>query len=215
LENRKQDRKTLFESTGSFTKVKDFVESKDVNASERVFEGGWIPRSFLLLAGGSFLGLVLITLVAMQLRPSVTLAKRQASLLDGIERRSPARIQRLVADDYEDRWGFEGDDLAVTMVDAGGQFLALIVTPEEEEVEIEGDRATITARLVIGGRPVGPAGQEVMQQINRLEEPFVFTWERKSFLPGSWRLVRVDNAALPGDLHGYEPGDFRRAMRGE
>ena len=83
------------------------------------------------------------------------------------------------------------------------------------QLSLAGDRATITARLVIGGRPVGPAGQEVMQQINRLEEPFVFTWERKSFLPGSWRLVRVDNAALPGDLHGYEPGDFRRAMRGE
>jgi hypothetical protein len=28
LENRKRDRKTLFESTGRFTKVKDFVESK-------------------------------------------------------------------------------------------------------------------------------------------------------------------------------------------
>ena len=55
-----------------------------MNVSERVFEGGWIPRSFLLLAGGAFLGLILITLVAMQLRPSVTLAKRQASLLDGI-----------------------------------------------------------------------------------------------------------------------------------
>jgi hypothetical protein len=157
----------------------------------------------------------LITAVALQLRPSVTLAKKQASLLDGIERRSPPRIQRLVADDYEDRWGFQGDDLAVTMVDAGGQFLALVVTPEDERVEIDGSRATITTRLVISGKPVGPAGQEVMKQINRLEEPFVFTWEKKSFLPGSWRLIRVDNAALPEDLHGYEPGDFGRAMRGE
>lgn len=186
-----------------------------MNFSKRDFQKGRVPRSFLLLLGALVLGLALITGVALQLRPSVTLAKKQASLLDGIERRSPPRIQRLVADDYGDRWGFQGEDLAITMVDAGGQFLALVVKSEDEQVEIEGSRATITTRLVISGKPVGPVGQEVMKQINRLEEPFVFTWEKKSFLPGSWRLVRVDNVALPEDLYGYEPGDFGRAMRGE
>lgn len=186
-----------------------------MNISQRVFPVGRVNRPFLILVGGAALVVALVVVVALQLRPAVTLAKRQASLIEGIERRSPPRIQRLAADDYEDRWGFTGEDLAIAMVDAGGQFLALVVKPIDETVVIEDRRATITCRLELGGKPVGPVGQEVMKQINRLEEPFVFTWERKSFLPGSWRLVRVDNASLPDDLYGYEPGDFARAMRGE
>lgn len=174
-----------------------------------------VPRAFLVVLAG-LAGLVILTaLVGLQLRPSVTLAKRQAGLLDGIERRSPGRIQRLAAENYQDRWGFSGKDLAAAMVDAGGQFLALVVTPEDESVEIEGSRAVITVRLRLGGKPVGPVGQEVMRRINQLEHPFVFTWERQSFLPGSWRLVNVDQADLPDDLYGYEPGDFGRALRGE
>ncbi len=153
--------------------------------------------------------------VVSQMRSSVVLAKRQASLLDGIERRSPPRIQRLVAESYSDRWDFDREDLVLTMVDAGSQFLALVVTPEEQRIEIEGRRAVVTTRLVVGGNPVGPGGHEVVRQINRLKEPFVFTWEKQSFLPSSWRLVSVDNAALPDELYGYEPGDIRRAMRGE
>ncbi|HQZ27040.1 MAG TPA: hypothetical protein PK648_02735, partial [Verrucomicrobiales bacterium] len=76
-------------------------------------------------------------------------------------------------------------------------------------------RVTVTAKLMISGKPVGPAGLEVTRQVNLLKEPFVFTWEKQSFLPNSWRLVRVDNPALPDDLYGYEPGDIRRAMKGE
>lgn len=181
----------------------------------RTGERARVPRAFLFGLAG-LAGLVILSVfVGLQLRPSVTLAKRHASLLDGIERRSPARIQRLTADHYKDRWGFGGEDLAASMVDAGGQFLALVVTPEDESVEIEGSRAVISARLRLGGKPVGPVGQEVMRRINQLEHPFVFTWERQNFLPGSWRLVKVDQADLPDDLYGYEPGDFGRALRGE
>lgn len=190
-----------------------------MRVSQREFQratmGARASRAFLVGLAGLTGVIVLAVFIGLQLRPSVTLAKRQAGLLDGIERRSPARIQRLAAEHYEDRWGFSGKDLAAAMVDAGGQFLALVVTPEDESVEIEGSRAVITVRLRLGGKPVGPVGQEVMRRINQLEHPFVFTWERQSFLPGSWRLVNVDQADLPDDLYGYEPGDFARALRGE
>lgn len=157
----------------------------------------------------------LLASLVWQLRPPVVLAKRQAALLSGIERRSPARIQRLVAGDYEDRWGFTREDIVTTMVDAGGQFLTLVVTPEEVEWEIEGDRAVGTMRLVVGGKAVGPAAQEVMRRINQLDTPFVFTWRKQSFLPSNWKLVRVDNASLPDELYGYRPGDIGRTLRGE
>jgi len=159
--------------------------------------------------------LTLVVIVAIQWRPSKVLERRQASLIDGIERRNPARIQRLVSPGYRDRWDFTREDIVETMVDAGSQFIALVVTPENQSVVFEKSRGTVSARLIISGKPVGPGGNEVTRRVNQLKEPFVFTWEKESFLPSSWRLVKVDNAGLPDELYGYEPGDIRRAMRGE
>lgn len=159
------------------------------------------------------LGLAL--LIVLQSRPSVVVPKRQAALLEGIERRSAARIRRLVAEGYSDRWEFTREDLVETMLDAGASFLSLMVTAEDQTLAFEEGRAVVAVRLSLGGNAVGPGGQEVMRLVNRLDEPFVFTWEKQSFLPSSWRLVRIDNAALPGELYGYEPGDLRRMMRGD
>lgn len=159
--------------------------------------------------------LILVIIVSLQWRPSKVIERRQASLIDGIERRSPARIQRLVSPEYRDRWDFTREDIVETMVDSGSQFLALVVTPEKESVMIEERTAVVRVHLTLSGKPVGPVGNEVTRRVNQLKEPFVFTWEKESFLPMSWRLVKVDNAGLPDELHGYEPGDLRRAMRGE
>lgn len=183
-----------------------------VRVSQRLITRRSVRRIVLPAAAGL---LALSILVGMQLRPAVVLRKRQASLLDGIERRNPGRIRRLVAEDYNDRWGFARDEIVTSMVDAGSQFLALVVSSDEGRLEIEEGVATFTTKLTVAGKPIGPAGQEAMRRINRLEEPFVFTWEKKSFLPSGWRLVRVENDDLPDDLHGYRPGDIGRSMRGE
>jgi len=183
-----------------------------VRVSQRKFVDGG-ARLLLVSSLASFLFLVLF--VALQWRPSKVIEKRQASLIDGIERRNPARIQRLVSPNYHDRWEFTREDIVETMVDSGSQFMALVVTPEKESVVFEKSRATVTVHLIISGKPVGPAGNEVTRRVNQLKEPFVFVWEKESFLPSSWRLVKVDNAGLPDELFGYEPGDIRRAMRGE
>lgn len=157
----------------------------------------------------------LVIVVVLQSRASVVVPKRQAALLEGIERRSPARIRRLVAEGYTDRWEFTREDLVETMLDGGASFLTLVVTAEDNTLVFEEGRAVVTQRLTLGGNAAGPAGQEVMRLVNRLGEPFVFTWEKQSFLASSWRLVEVDNPDLPQELYGYEPGDLRRMMRGE
>lgn len=171
-------------------------------------------RWILLAAIGGLL--LVVSLVALQMRPANQIAKRQAALIEGIERRSPARIQRLLSRDYEDRWGLTGEQIVESMVDAGSQFLALVVTPEEEVIRFDEEGgATVSTRLTLSGKPVGPIGNEVTRRVNQLAEPFLFEWRKENFLPSSWRLVRVENAALPDDLYGYEPGDIRRAMQGE
>ncbi len=187
-----------------------FVKNGIVNGSVNRGQARWI---FLAAIGGL---LLVVGLVALQMRPARQIAKRQAALIEGIERRSPARIQRLLSRDYEDRWGFTAEQIVESMVDAGSQFMALVVTPEEEVIRFdETGGATVSTRLTLSGKPVGPVGHEVTRRVNQLEEPFFFEWRKENFLPSSWRLVRVENVALPDHLYGYEPGDIRRAMQGD
>jgi hypothetical protein len=188
------------------------VKNSQRNSQKHVSCSGsakWI----LLASVAAVLGLIIF--VILQSRPSKMIAKKQYDLIVGIEKRSPGRIERLVAENYSDRWGFDREDAVDAIVDVGSQFLALVVTEDEKETVIDKKEATVTARLTFGGNPVGPAGQEVVKRLNQLDEPFVFTWKKESFLPASWRLVRIDNASLPDDLWEYEPGDIRRAMQGD
>lgn len=164
----------------------------------------------------SIAAFVLLTVwVLWETRPSNMIAKKQAALISGIEKRSPSRIERLLAEDYSDRWGFDRNDAAEAVVDVGSQFLTLVLTPEEMTVDRVEDRAVVTTRLRVSGKPIGPGGNEVTRRLNRIETPFEFTWVKQSFLPASWRLVQIENVDLPGNLYGYEPGDIRRAMQGE
>jgi len=161
------------------------------------------------------LAVCLSILVALQFRPATTVAKKQASLIQGIEKRSASRIQRLLSKDYADRWEYTDKKIVEAVVDVGSQFMALVVTSEDQVLEINEGVAVVTAKLIVSGKPVGPVGQEATKRVNQLETPFTFTWEKQSFLPTSWRLVKIDNPDLPTELYGYEPGDIRRAMRGE
>ncbi len=160
-------------------------------------------------------GLILGTLLILTLRPSSILARRQAELLHGIESRNQARLLRLVSHNYEDRWGFNREDISSAMVDAGRQFMTLVLTPKDPKWEFKGKEATVSMGLTVGGKAVGPAAIEVMRQINQIEQPFEMIWRKESFLPSGWKLVQVNQPALPDDLYGYHPGDIGRAMAGE
>ena len=93
--------------------------------------------------------------------------------------------------------------------------MTLVVKSENTVTSITDGKAVVKMNLTISGNPVGPLGNEVTRRINQLKKPFTFTWEKKSFLPSSWRLVSIEQEELPQELYGYEPGDIRRAMRGE
>lgn len=170
-------------------------------------------RVIVILIAAVAIGL--LTFVGLQFRPTTAVLKKQASLIQGIERRSASRIQRLLSEGYADRWEFTDEEIVEAVVDVGSQFMALVVTEENQTLEFKDGVAVVTANLMVSGKPVGPAGQEATKRVNQLKSPFTFTWEKQSFLPTSWRLVKIDNPDLPEHLYGYEPGDIKRAMRGE
>lgn len=163
--------------------------------------------------------MVLVTMAAMagiigwvvfESTPSRVVRKKQAAFLQGVERRSGSRVSRLVAEDYGDRWKFSRNDLVETLLDGGHQFIALVVKGEESGFDQSGKTVTIEMKLVLSGKPLGIFGNEITRRINSLKEPFTFTWEKKSFLPSSWRLIKIDNPGLPVHLYGYKPGLLQR-----
>ena len=146
-------------------------------------------------------------------QPARCVKRQQATLIDAVESRKAARIRRLVSNQYSDRWGFSAEDITNTILDCGSQFIALSVEPEEETLSIAGKTAIVSSRIVFRGTTLGPGAGEVMRRINRLEEPFVFTWQKQSFLPSSWRLVSLENESIPDDAWGYQPGSLRERFR--
>ena len=172
---------------------------------------GGLRLNFGLILAGLIL---IIGFVVWETRPTRVVTKKQADFISGIERRNGARIRRLVSDYYNDKWGFDSNDVVEAVVDVGSQFMTLFLTPDEQQIDISDGEAIVAFRMTISGNVVGPAGGEVTRRINRLEEPFLFTWKKETFLPTSWHLVQIHQAELPKELYGYEPGDIRRSMSG-
>lgn len=161
-------------------------------------------------------GLVVVTgfiiWLVVQSMPSNAVREKQAAFLLGIETRSSSRVFKTIAEDYTDRWEFSREDLIETTLDAGSQFMVMVVKGEEISYERDGKTAIVKMNLKISGKPLGIFGNEITRRINSLKKPFVLTWEKQSFLPFSWRLVRMDNPALPDKLYGYTPGALRKMM---
>ncbi len=166
-----------------------------------------------IIFGGlaSLCGLVVGLIVHWQ--PVKTVKRQQAALIRAIEARKPAKFRRLLASNYADRWRFSPADLSEAMLDVSSQFLAMRITPEDFDLVLTGTQAVVTTRLNLGGSPMG-GGVQIAQMINRLEEPFVFNWEKQNFLSSSWRLVSVENPAIPDNAWNYVPGSIRGAMKG-
>ena len=143
--------------------------------------------------------------------PERQIAKKQATLIRGIEQRKRSKVEKLIADNYSDRWGFDKQDAVTAFLDVGSQFVMLGVTELDPKHEFGDDSATVTTRLKIDGTG-SPVANLVIRKTNQLKTPFVFEWKKQSCWPGSWRLEKVDNADLPANLEGYEPGDIKRAM---
>ena len=146
--------------------------------------------------------------------PERQIEKKQATLIRGIEQRKRSKVEKLIADDYADRWGFGREDAVTAFLDVGSQFVMLGITELDPKHEIGDGRATVTTRLKIDGTG-SPVANLVISRTNQLKTPFVFEWQKQNWWPGSWRLVKVDNPDLPADLDGYEPGDIKRAMSPE
>ncbi|MDR1279906.1 MAG: hypothetical protein LBK99_03675 [Opitutaceae bacterium] len=112
-------------------------------------------------------------------------------LVESIESRSAFGVNRLLAPDYTDCWGYDKDSLGKDLWRIFYPFESIGLTPHEVLVVREGDTATISAKFTMVSTGSG-LGADAQNQVNRLTEPFVIQWRRNSGFPWSWKITRID-----------------------
>ena len=143
---------------------------------------------------------------------SAQLEKRQAALISGMEDNRWRTCEKRISEEYSDRWGWKRHDLRLVFQDVRSQFLLLSITLEDQEWDVAGKRATLKARVRLGGQPIGFGGA-IVDLVNRDPTPVFFLWEKESWTPWSWKLVRMDVEVEISES--YQPGDLVKARRGQ
>ncbi len=169
--------------------------------------GGSRLTILLVLAGALILALLMIR----HWSPRRVVERQQVALVDALQDRSAKKLDRLLAQDYLDQWEFDREEAKLAVQDFGSQFIILNLVPEESSTSLKDGEATVTARFTVSGNG-SPLAHEMIRTANKLKEPFVFHWRKKSAWPGDWKLVRIENVDLSAQLQGYRPGDLKRAM---
>lgn len=161
-----------------------------------------------------FAGLVVMAyLLGFRWTSTAQLEKQMNALITGIEDNRWSRSGDRVSERYEDRWGWRKDDLRLVFQDVRSQFLVLGLELENPVWDIAGRKATFKAQLRVRGTPFG-LGSSIEGMVNREREPMFFYWEKESWSPWSWRLVKMNHAELEIP-ESYTPGDLVRARDGQ
>ena len=128
-------------------------------------------------------------------RPERQVRLHTSHLLAAVEGRRWARVENFIADSYSDRWGHDKEFVLQGSKEVFGQFIFLTIQSETLSSSISGSLGTTSRRLKISGSG-SPIAQMAMERVNQLREPFVFTWQQRSWKPWDWRLIRFDQPEL-------------------
>lgn len=162
-----------------------------------------MPRTRLAAA---LLVLVFVSAAFWHLQPERRLRRTWDKLVAVVEARHARSLGTLLAEDYADRWGYRKGTLVQDARLAFYHFDSIAIRAEQEDIRIEGDRATITAILRVEVRGSGRA-QEARVATNALFSPFTFEWRRADSFPWSWKLVSFDQPE-------FDLARFRRSAAG-
>ncbi|MFQ3585903.1 MAG: hypothetical protein SNJ85_13465 [Cyanobacteriota bacterium] len=117
-------------------------------------------------------------------------------LLQAVEGRNWERVESLLSEAYADDWGFDKETALSYSQQVFGQFFRLHIQPQELQVQISPEaRGKATVWFVIEGSG-GPLANLTRDQVNALEQPFQFYWQRPGGNPYRWELIRIENPDL-------------------
>lgn len=118
-------------------------------------------------------------------------------LVGHVAHRNWKLILALMAEDYHDAWDMKRDEAVSLGHELLQGFLVLNLDWKTTGVSVSGQNATITGHLKASGSGAG-FSQEIINRLNQLRDPFVFTWRKESWKPGSWKLISVGQPELAG-----------------
>jgi len=121
----------------------------------------------------------------------------QTDFLEQVEKRNWSGVSDWMTENYLDEFAQDRD----TAVEVGRRVLAhfyvLTLLTEIAEVQAMGSRGIVRANLKIEGNGAG-LSQVVLTEVNRLQEPWEFTWRNDGGWPWTWRIEKIHHPSLVG-----------------
>ncbi len=143
-------------------------------------------------------GVVLLGIHCFNLwQPRRQIELHQKNFLSALENRNWRRVKGFFVENYTDRFGHTRDSAVTDLREVLRQFFVVTIKPQGTQVELGPETATITTNITLTGN--GPGLTDfITTEVNRLVDPWIFTWRKASLFPWDWRLEKVDNAGLVG-----------------
>ncbi len=140
-------------------------------------------------------------------QPQQQLRSHTESFLKAVEDRNWERVGGLMASDYQDGWGLNKASALTYGEETFQHFATLSLNPLGMEITAEDDQQG-RVRTQFEVRGIGsPIATLTKNEINGLDQPFVFYWQRQSWRPFDWLLVGIENPALQLDLSHLQGGE--------
>ncbi len=137
-------------------------------------------------------------------QPQQQLQTHTQAFLNAVEDQKWDRVGELMAADYQDGWGLD----KASALSYGEQTFQHFATLSFNLLDMTATAHTdhqgqVRTRFEVRG--IGsPMAALTRSEINGLDQPFVFHWQRQSWKPYDWQLVKIENSALELDLSQFD-----------
>jgi hypothetical protein len=121
--------------------------------------------------------------------------KIHRKLIAQAAKRNWTEAEKFLAQDYEDQWELDRSEAMQLSAELFQGFLYLNIEWETTEVTVNDGIAKVRGIAKMNGSG-GGRSSTIMNKVNALEEPWVFTWRKQSKKPDSWKLMSVSNDGL-------------------
>jgi len=143
-----------------------------------------------LLRFGAFLAVAALIWAVWFYQPERQLERTHHRLIKALESRNWKKIRDITTDDFH-----AGVYNKTDALDLGREILQPFFSIQFTEHEKKRIPQGFQSRITMEGKGAGHA-EAVISGVNSQGEPFVFSWQRMSWKPWDWRLVRVDHPIL-------------------
>jgi hypothetical protein len=143
---------------------------------------------------------VFLFFVSPYLQSSETQARKQQEKFVQLgAKRSWEDVKKLLAADYHDQWKQKPADAVDLCSKVLQGFIYLKIDWKPIDATVKGNTVILRGTAHMSGSG-GGISQIVMDTVNQVKEPWVFTWRKDGWKPSDWKLISVENKELPNEV---------------